>query len=172
MQIRRAELDDCAAIAAIHARTWQATYRGVMPQDYLDGLDPARQRGRLAARPRRHRAPGESTLVADVDGRIVGFATWVRRVTAMPPRRTVTALRSIYVDPNRWDSGAGRALMIASLPALRESGFQQGVLWVLVQNERARRFYEAGGWRADGSAKHEDSFGVEVDEVRYRRVLG
>jgi hypothetical protein len=36
---------------------------------------------------------------------------------------------------------------------------------------RARTFYEAGAWRADGATKSEDSFGVRVSEVRYRLSL-
>jgi hypothetical protein len=42
---------------------------------------------------------------------------------------------------------------------------------VLDSNARARRFYEAGGWHADGAAKQDDSFGVPMTEERYRRSL-
>jgi hypothetical protein len=41
-------------------------------------------------------------------------------------------------------------------------------LWVLDTNERARRFYEARGWRADGTSKSDASRGSPVVEVRYR----
>lgn len=167
--IRPATPDDAAAISDVHVRTWQAAYRGVLPQDYLDGLDPSQReagwRRLLSERP-----PREATLVTEVDGQIVGFAN-------VGPSRDEDAaesdgeLRAIYVDPDRWDSGAGRELMIAGLDALHAAGFQQAILWVLIQNERARRFYEAGGWRADGAAKQEDSFGVQVSELRYRRPL-
>ena len=40
--------------------------------------------------------------------------------------------------------------MAAALGRLGEGGFDQVTLWVLDSNARARRFYEAGGWRADG----------------------
>ena len=39
--VRPATLADATEIAVIHVRSWQAAYRGLMPQDYLDGLDPA-----------------------------------------------------------------------------------------------------------------------------------
>jgi hypothetical protein len=41
-------------------------------------------------------------------------------------------------------------------------------LWVLETNTRARRFYESGGWRADGSSKTANSRGFPLVEVRYR----
>jgi hypothetical protein len=39
--VRPATLADVTEIAMIHVRSWQAAYRVLMPQDYLDGLDPA-----------------------------------------------------------------------------------------------------------------------------------
>jgi RimJ/RimL family protein N-acetyltransferase len=43
------------------------------------------------------------------------------------------------------------------------------VLWVLEANERARRFYERGGWKADGETRVEAISGQPVPQVRYRR---
>jgi len=61
--------------------------------------------------------------------------------------------------------------MAAALGRLGGAGFGQVILWVLDSNARARRFYEAGGWRADGAVKRDDSFGISLTEVRYRRSL-
>lgn len=168
MIIRAAVTGDAAAVAAVHVRTWQVAYRGLMPANYLDGLDASR---RTAGWERTLAATGdrETTLVAELDGRVVGFANvGPSRDDGAPD--TEGELRSIYVDPDRWDSGAGRALMIAGLDALHSAGFDDAILWVLADNERARRFYEAGGWTADGATQDEDSFGVRVTEVRYRRA--
>ncbi len=38
--IRAAEPADAAALGRVHVRAWQAAYPGVMPDDFLDGLDP------------------------------------------------------------------------------------------------------------------------------------
>lgn len=35
-------------------------------------------------------------------------------------------------------------------------------------NERARRFYAAAGWRPDGAESDEEAFGQVVKEFRYR----
>jgi hypothetical protein len=61
--------------------------------------------------------------------------------------------------------------MDAALQGLAGAGFTAATLWVLESNARARRFYEACGWSADGTAKVDDSRGFPLSEVRYRRSL-
>jgi ribosomal protein S18 acetylase RimI-like enzyme len=78
-------------------------------------------------------------------------------------------LYAINVDPDHWGTGAGRALLQASQAELARLGFAETVLWVLPANARARRFYEAAGWAADGAERTSEVFGVTVPEVRYRR---
>jgi hypothetical protein len=36
-----ASVADADEIGAMHVRSWQGAYRGLMPQEYLDQLDPA-----------------------------------------------------------------------------------------------------------------------------------
>lgn len=63
--------------------------------------------------------------------------------------------------------------MARSLEELAVAGFGAATFWVLEGNLRARRFYEAGGWQADGSTKvdHHHHLGFPIHEVRYRREL-
>lgn len=76
-------------------------------------------------------------------------------------------MTSIYVRPDAWGSGAGRSLLVAACASLRSGGFGSATLWVLDSNERARRFYEAMGWRADGRGKVDRRGEFELKEVRY-----
>lgn len=61
--------------------------------------------------------------------------------------------------------------MTAAVEHLTAAGFSRATLWVLATNVRARRFYEAAGWRPDGSSKVDSSRGFPLDEVRYERTL-
>ena len=38
MFLRPAEPDDAMEVARVHVRSWQAGYRGLLPDAYLDGL--------------------------------------------------------------------------------------------------------------------------------------
>ena len=78
---------------------------------------------------------------------------------------------ALYVDPG--DVGARcRAAPDGRGPAAtHRRGFTDAVLWVLVGNDRAQRFYRADGWRPDGQRRSVEIWEVEVDEVRYPRRL-
>ncbi|MBW6433806.1 GNAT family N-acetyltransferase [Actinoplanes hulinensis] len=167
MTIRQATPDDAAALAVVHVRTWQATYAGQVPGDYLDSLDPAERepvwRSRLAGI-----SPPAAVLVWDDGGVPVGFAALRESRDGEVGAGEITA---IYLLPEHWGRGAGRALMAAALRHLAGAGFGEATLWVLGSNVRARRFYEAAGWRPDGAEKVDDSYGFPLAEVRYRRGL-
>ncbi|MDX6466917.1 MAG: hypothetical protein QOI27_1957 [Gaiellaceae bacterium] len=163
MNIRRARLEDAAAIAAVHVHTWQAAYEHVFGAERLARLDPAarEQFARRSATDDDH-----DELVAEEDGRIVGF------VVAGPAQDGAEEreIYAIYVLPEAWGTEAARGLMHGVLEAQRARGAGGAVLWVLEDNPRARRFYEREGWRADGSAES-DYLGLTVPLVRYRIVL-
>lgn len=169
MSIRPARMQDVPEIAGVHVRSWQAAYQGLLPQAYLDGLDPAQRIGQWEQSLSAADWSDRGTLVADAGGPLSGFVSY-------GPARDDDSGRAgeiyaIYLVPAAWDQGIGRQLMTTALACLGEAGFDQVILWVLDSNARARRFYEAGGWLADGAAKRDDSFGVPMTEVRYRRSL-
>ena len=167
--VRTARAEDGEAMGRIHVESWQAAYVGVVPQDHLDALDAeergANWRGAIEANP----DPDHGRrLVVEVDGEVVGLALVV------PDRDGedgVGEIPMIYVHPDAWGTGAGRALFVECEAAIRELGFREAVLWVLADNPRARSFYERQGWYADGGEKTEDIGGVDLVEVRYRCVL-
>jgi GNAT superfamily N-acetyltransferase len=169
--IRPARAADAAQIALVHVRSWQGAYHGLLPQSYLDGLDPAQRasRWRLAlATPRLIRA---GVLVAEAGGKLLGFVDYSASRDGDADREQVGEVNALYLEPAAWGSGAGRLLMDAALARLTAAGFAQATLWVLDSNARARRFYDAGGWTADGAVKHDDSRGFPIRQLRYRKSL-
>lgn len=156
-------------MGALHVRAWQSAYRGVMPDEYLDGLRPedraAMWRDRVA------RAELSSVLVAELMDEVVGFADFGRDRRA-PESKGVGELYVINLDPAHWGKGVGRALLREATAKLISFGFSEAVLWVVPENARARSLYESEGWAVDGGAVTEEMFGVTVTEIRYRRPLG
>lgn len=171
MDVRPARLEDASQIAVIHVKSWQAAYRGLLPQEFLDRLDPA-QRVSGWKRVLESAEPLLSeTLVIGAGDSLAGFVGFgPTRDTDDDPER-VGEIRAIYLLPDAWGKGLGRALMAAAVGRLAAAGFAHATLWVLDSNARARRFYEAGGWSADGAVKDDDSRGFVLTEVRYRRPL-
>lgn len=170
-QVRAAGPDDAEQIAAVHVRSWQAAYHGLLPQEYLDRLYPA---GRLARWRRTLDETDQGTggvIVAVTDGQVCG-AAWFgpTRDTDTDPVR-VGELIGIYLLPEAWGKGLGRKLLAAAVEHLAAAGYSQATLWVLDSNARARRFYAKAGWAEDGAVKQDDRLGFPITEVRYRRPL-
>lgn len=165
--LRRAEPGDEHEVACVHVRSWQVAYRGLLPDEYLDHLSPADRAARYTFA---EVGPGSPcTTVAVGDGRVCGFTT------SGPCRDAdkdgVAELYAIYVDPGCWDRGVGRLLITDVRTRLSQEGYSEAVLWMLVGNARAERFYRLDGWEADGHRRFQDVHGITVDEVRFARSL-
>jgi len=163
--IRDAMPADARAIAEVHVRSWQAAYRGELPDDYLDGLSVDERetwwRDTLSGPTR-----ASGTLVAEDGGRVIGFAGFgpTRDDDAPPGTGEVYA---IYLDPDRFGRGVGRELFDRANGRLRELGFTRATLWTLTTNERARRFYERAGWAFDGTESTHQDHCRNLPIVRY-----
>jgi GNAT superfamily N-acetyltransferase len=171
IRLRDARRGDELAVAEVHVRSWQEAYRGLMPDDYLDALDPRDRAARYTFEASDPAAPRTVLAVADEAGVevVLGFTTFC------PSRDEDAAglgeVVALYVDPDRHLGGAGRLLMVEARRRLREAGFAEAILWVLDGNERAARFYEREGWVADGAHRLEHPYGVVSNVSRYRRRL-
>lgn len=170
--VRPARIDDVAEIAEIHVRSWQAAYAGLIPQSYLDSLTPAQRVPGWIQTIRNEDVSRGGTLIAtDQCDRAVGFAHFRESRDDDTAADHVGEVWAIYLEPDAWGTGAGRALMAAAVGGLADLGYQHATLWVLDSNARARRFYEAAGFRPDGAVKDDDSRGFMLREVRYRKAL-
>jgi RimJ/RimL family protein N-acetyltransferase len=164
--IRRSVSGDAEAIGRIVVRAWQAAYRSIMPDDYLDALRPAE---RAAFWQRQiDSTGGESIFVAVANGEVVGFAAF-GRCQDEGASEDDGQLYAINLDPDHWGKGLGRALLRAATDELAARGFKRLVLWVVPENARARKLYESEGWTTEGVIREEEVFGVTVAEIRYQR---
>ena len=158
---------DCPALGDIHVRAWQRAYRSVMPDEYLDELR-AEDRAEMWRR-QLNETGGRGLLVQTVDSRSVGFAAFGPE--AGQPDAAVGELYAMNLDPDYWGRGLGRSLLQAATAELATWGFNDLVLWVLPENQRAHALYESEGWAADGITKDDEILGVRVTDMRYRRTL-
>ena len=154
-------------VARVHVRSWQVAYRDLLPDDYLRSLRPEDRAARYTFGASRPEQP--ATILAVVDGAIHGFAT-------TGPARDTDAMGwgevyALYVAPEAFGTGLGRALMAEARRRLTTRGFTEAVLWVLADNPQAIRFYRADGWQPDGRRETFELGGIFVAEVRYRRSV-
>jgi GNAT superfamily N-acetyltransferase len=179
--IRAGSAADAAQVAAVQREGWFAAYQGIIATKVIDRVttpdDGARVRQSFRTR------PWQRMLVAVDPGtsEIVGYASfgpetdvlnapWPHPLTADGESGRVAELYALYVHPAWWSTGTGRALMERVLSRTGAAGYQSITLWVLRDNERARRFYERAGLTPDGATNVLTGLGG-ILEVRYRRSL-
>ena len=154
--------DDALAVSRVYAASWRAAYRRIVPQAFLDEMAEDRWCGFLTG------GGAESLLLLDGQ-RLAGTAAYG------PARQTETAgcgeVISLYLLPDCWGRGLGKALLEAALERLWEMGCREVSLWVLEENRRARAFYERQGFSLSGAALDCEVGGKELREVRYVRCL-
>jgi GNAT superfamily N-acetyltransferase len=92
--------------------------------------------------------PGARILVAEVNGRVVGFAYIAKEDRNYAELLENGAwLHDIYVEEASRSTGAGHALIKGSIEAAREMGAEKVVLTVAARNSAARSFFEGVGFR-------------------------
>lgn len=174
MSVTRASRADAAELAEVAATTF--------PLACPPTADPADITTHIAAHLSRqafgaHLAdPDRVVLTAREDGRIVGYAMFVRGVgddpdiaAAVGPRPAVE-LSKMYVLPNHHRSGAAASLMRAGLDWAKADGATAVWLGVNRNNERAQRFYRKHGFAVTGARTFRLGNGTEDDFVMVRTV--
>ncbi|OBF56656.1 acetyltransferase [Mycobacterium sp. 852002-50816_SCH5313054-b] len=163
-EVRAAVPADAHEAARVQLRSWRSAYRGLIAQDFLDGLSPEFFADRYTFGRVGLRMP--STLVAVDGAAILGLATTgLCRDGDFP---NFGELMAMYVDPAHVRRGVGRSLLAAARQRLRVVGVAGALLWVLDGNTPARRFYARDGWRFDGTRRTTTFGDSPVCQVRYR----
>jgi len=161
--LRPAEASDAEAIAALHAGSWQRTYRGMMSDAFLDGeaLDNRRRvwRERLGTPD-----ANQLVIVAVDDASIVGFIC----VFARREADWGAYIDNLHVVPEWHGRGLGGALMRSAAEWVCRTRPGAGVyLFVMEANARARAFYDRLGARNVETLQLPDPAGGHAPNCRY-----
>lgn len=159
MEIRPMKRGEAEAVGRIYAASWKYAYRGIVPQAYLDTLTGHRWAALLPD------SPHHSYVLLDGGGLVGTSSLTPARDESMAGRGEII---SLYLLPEQFGRGYGKALMDFDVRTLGEAGFGEIYLWALEGNERARAFYERYGFRRDGGTKVCEIGGAPLTEVRYR----
>ncbi|HEX4471387.1 MAG TPA: GNAT family N-acetyltransferase [Nocardioides sp.] len=148
--IARPTLDDLDEMGRVHVQVWREAYAGLLPADYLAGLDPTF--GPTRWRERFGSSPEVSWWLARDEEGIAGMATSGPPRDEDPP--APLELYAINVLSRAHGTGLADDLMA------RAVGDRPAYLWVLEGNERALAFYRRHGFYDEGGRKPEPETGV------------
>src|SRR6185312_11535769 len=105
MLIRKAQLEDAVGIAKVHVDSWRTTYKGIVPDSFLDSLS-------YEKREQIWRSGIEANgvyIAEDESGRIVGFASGGAERTGKY-EAYIGELYAIYLLEGQQGNGLGRML--------------------------------------------------------------
>lgn len=155
--VRRATHADAEAMARVQVDTWRSAYGHFMAKEYLDSLTYER------SAESKHKVLDEgicSVFVAEIEGRIVGYATCgANRFPSVP---CDGELQAIYVSQDYQGCGAGRSLLSACVQDLLSREHESMVVFCFSDNQQAVDFYKRLG------AEFYDSGEFEIGGVMYR----
>ncbi len=164
--LRRATSADAPSIAAMHTASRATTYRGMLPDDYLDrvlpGLCLAEWRAKLASGV----GDAREVLVAESGGEAVGFTC-----VSAPDADGSSYLDNLHARPDRKGGGLGTLMLDAATQWARGRGARRMHLLVLEGNVAAAGFYEARGWHLAGRRDDDEMDGHPISSLVYARVL-
>lgn len=140
-EIRPGTGDDLFAIAGVLVDTWRSAFRGLLADDFLDGMSREDQALRHA---RRMSAPGVCYLVAiePSASQIVGFVNFGPGRGRVPD--DIHEIYALYVRAEYQGLGIGTALVRVAARHSAGQGARSLFAWVLAGNPN-RRFYEKLG---------------------------
>ena len=166
INLRRATVADAEAIAAVRIESWLATYRGMIPDAYLDSMKLEESITHwhtiLEALPAAN--DRICVFVAESEGEVIGFASGM----LLPESKLEmnAELTAVYLRPGWQRSGIGRRMVQKVARTLQAQGSNSLLVWVIAENAIARNFYEELG----GALLLEQKFswdGLDLMEAGY-----
>lgn len=144
IHIRRADVNDAALLAAARRSAWDATYRGIYPDAWIDEYDLAAQTQREKARLEQ---PDYTAYLVMDGSRCAGYFSY-----GAPGHGAYKdfsfCLNSLYLLPPYQRMGLGRRIFAQVRQAARERKLDGFFCGCNVHNLPARQFYEKMGGRA------------------------
>jgi len=166
--IRKVLPEEANDYTACHINCWQATYKGIVPDDFLTNmLDEIEERTERCKKSLQE--PGDYEFYCVIyDNKMIGRLIISKSKDEDKP--DAGDICAIYLLKDFWDKGYGREMMDFAITKLKRLGYKEVIIWVLEDNHRARKFYEKCGFTLDGGSKELD-YGKTFTVVRYSKII-
>ncbi|RPF53408.1 GNAT family N-acetyltransferase [Aquisalibacillus elongatus] len=160
MNVREAVLSDAKGIAKVHIDSWRTTYKGLVPDQFLDSLDYDAREERW-----QNIIPNGKVWVAENNqGEVVGFASGGPERSGDYPSYE-GEIYAIYILKDYQGQGLGKMLVKPIVEHLKQQGI--GTMLVLVlEGNPATHFYESVGGKAIGT-ENLTIAGKSLNEIVY-----
>lgn len=163
--IRQATHNDNDAIAKVNVTCWQESYQSFFSAEYLASLS---WQDRSANRKQFQIDPTRVSFVAELDNQIIGFgdigpARIIESIANL--NQTYFELYAMYVLKDYQRLGIGKQIFTVIEEHLAISHIKNIVVWTLLENEKAIKFYQSLGFKQTMWAKQTNIDNKYYDEI-------
>lgn len=144
--VRQATDNDNDAIAKVNVICWQESYLSFFPAEYLSSLS---WQDRSAGRKQFQTDPTRVSFVAELENKIIGFGDiGPTRIieSILDLDQTYFELYAMYVLKDYQRLGIGKQIFTAIKQHLSTNHIKNIVVWTLLENEKAIKFYQNLGF--------------------------
>ena len=161
--IRKVKQGDASDLAYIQTESWKAAFANILEAEILTKCTNIERATAMYQR-LLDENKGNGYLLT-VDGKPHCIAYWdAARDAAFAGKAELICIHSL---PGNWRKGFGSQMMDQVLMDIKQAGFSEVVLWVFRDNQRARAFYEAKGFRLTDISKP----AFDTEEILYFKEL-
>ena len=161
--IRKVKQGDASDLAYIQTESWKAAFASILEAETLTKCTNIERATAMYQR-LLDENKGNGYLLT-VNGKPHCIAYWdAARDAAFAGKAELICIHSL---PGNWRKGFGSQMMNQVLMDIKQAGFSEVVLWVFRDNQRARAFYEAKGFRLTDISKP----AFDTEEILYSKEL-
>lgn len=161
--IRTGKLGDEEQLARVHVQSWQETYKGIVPQNYLDQLSSELEE-RIDNWKKTLTSSKRWVWVAEGRQGVVGFCIF--GPPRDPSKEGYAELGAIYLLASEKGKGIGFSLLSAGFNQMKNLGYKRAYCWVL-ENNPTIKFYERSGASFSNQVKEDEIGGKVFNELAY-----
>ena len=140
--IRKKERRDCADVAHVVTVAWNETYKGIVPDDFLNNLY-VNESERAINSYNKFNEEDNHQFVLEVDNKVVGFVKV--GTTDETDYENCGELHAMYIINGYKGYGYGKKLLEAGIKELKNMGFDKMVIGCLVGNPSNDFYKHIGG---------------------------
>jgi len=161
MIIRKATIQDLVEYTDCVIASWQSAYKGIVPDEYLNGMLADNKRQQLEKNKKALTEPGDCEYYCAIyERKMIGIL--------VINKNHIENFWAIYLIEEFWGKGYGKEILDFAINELKCAGHKKICLWVFEDNKRARRFYEKNGFNYEGINKVVYKYGgVPLTELQY-----
>ena len=140
--IRKMTKEDCQAVSHVITIAWNETYRGIVPDDFLDNLY-LNEEERTNNSYNSFNEQDNHQYVLEVSNKVVGFMSVGQ--SAELDYRNCGEIQALYIINGYKGNGYGKKLIEAGISELKNMNFDKMIIGCLVGNPSNEFYKHIGG---------------------------